>query len=247
MKKELRHFGLLGKNISYSFSAGYFTEKFKQLDLDNHSYVNFDLQNIEEIKNVLAQDKDIVGFNITIPYKEAIIPFLTEIDPKAKEIGAVNTVKITKNGLKGYNTDVYGFYKSIEPFIKSHHKKALILGTGGASKAVKHALIDLGLEIQFVSRTASENKLSYEMLTKQVMEQHQVIVNCSPIGTFPNTEAKPAIPYEFLTEGHLVFDLIYNPPKTAFMKYAEANGATAVNGSKMLELQAEKAWEIWNG
>ncbi|EIJ39215.1 shikimate 5-dehydrogenase [Galbibacter orientalis DSM 19592] len=247
MKKELRHFGLLGKNISYSFSAGYFTEKFKQLDLDNHSYVNFDLQNIEEIKNVLAQDKDIVGFNITIPYKEAIIPFLTEIDPKAKEIGAVNTVKITKNGLKGYNTDIYGFYKSIEPFIKSHHKKALILGTGGASKAVKHALIDLGLEIQFVSRTASENKLSYEMLTKQVMEQHQVIVNCSPIGTFPNTEAKPAIPYEFLTEGHLVFDLIYNPPKTAFMKYAEANGATAVNGSKMLELQAEKAWEIWNG
>ena len=247
MKKELRHFGLLGKNISYSFSAGYFTEKFKQLDLDNHSYVNFDLQNIEEIKNVLAQDKDIVGFNITIPYKEAIIPFLTEIDPKAKEIGAVNTVKITKNGLKGYNTDVYGFYKSIEPFIKSHHKKALILGTGGASKAVKHALIDLGLEIQFVSRTASENKLSYEMLTKQVMEQHQVIVNCSPIGTFPNTEAKPAIPYEFLTEGHLVFDLIYNPPKTAFMKYAEANGATAVNGSKMLELQAEKAWEIWYG
>ncbi|MEJ4088766.1 shikimate dehydrogenase [Galbibacter orientalis] len=247
MKKELRHFGLLGKNISYSFSAGYFTEKFKQLDLDNHSYVNFDLQNIEEIKNVLAQDKDIVGFNITIPYKEAIIPFLTEIDPKAKEIGAVNTVKITKNGLKGYNTDVYGFYKSIEPFIKSHHKKALILGTGGASKAVKHALIDLGLEIQFVSRTASENKLSYEMLTKQVMEQHQVIVNCSPIGTFPNTEVKPAIPYEFLTEEHLVFDLIYNPPKTAFMKYAEANGATAVNGSKMLELQAEKAWEIWNG
>ncbi|MEH6705572.1 MAG: shikimate dehydrogenase [Galbibacter orientalis] len=247
MKKELRHFGLLGKNISYSFSAGYFTEKFKQLNLDNHSYVNFDLQNIEEIKNVLAQDKDIVGFNITIPYKEAIIPFLTEIDPKAKEIGAVNTVKITKNGLKGYNTDVYGFYKSIEPFIKSHHKKALILGTGGASKAVKHALIDLGLEIQFVSRTASENKLSYEMLTKQVMEQHQVIVNCSPIGTFPNTEVKPAIPYEFLTEEHLVFDLIYNPPKTAFMKYAEANGATAVNGSKMLELQAEKAWEIWNG
>ena len=188
MKKELRHFGLLGKNISYSFSAGYFTEKFKQLDLDNHSYVNFDLQNIEEIKNVLAQDKDIVGFNITIPYKEAIIPFLTEIDPKAKEIGAVNTVKITKNGLKGYNTDIYGFYKSIEPFIKSHHKKALILGTGGASKAVKHALIDLGLEIQFVSRTASENKLSYEMLTNQVREQHQVIVNCSPIGTFPNTE-----------------------------------------------------------
>lgn len=246
MKKEHRHFGLLGKNISYSFSAGYFTEKFKQLGLDNHSYVNFDLQNIVEIKNVLAEDKDIIGFNITIPYKEAIIPFLTEIDPKAKEIGAVNTVKVTKNGLKGYNTDVYGFYKSIEPYIKSYHKKALILGTGGASKAVKHALIDLGLEIQFVSRTASENKLSYDMLTKEIIEQHQVIVNCSPIGTFPNTEAKPAIPYEFLTEKHLVFDLIYNPPQTAFMKYAKANGATSVNGSKMLELQAEKAWGIWN-
>ncbi|WP_417444269.1 shikimate dehydrogenase family protein [Joostella sp.] len=240
-----KHFGLLGKDISYSFSSGYFTKKFEKLGLTNHSYVNFDLQNVEEIKDVLSNDKEIVGFNITIPYKEAIIPFLTEIDPKAEEIGAVNTVKVTENGLKGYNTDIYGFQKSIEPHIKPTHKKALILGTGGASKAVKHALIDLGLEYKYVSRSASEDKFSYEMLTKEVMEEYHVIVNCSPVGTFPNVDQKPAIPYEFLTENHLVFDLIYNPPKTAFMKHAEANGAKAVNGSKMLELQAEKAWEIW--
>ncbi|QLE02270.1 shikimate dehydrogenase [Galbibacter sp. BG1] len=242
-----KHFGLLGKNISYSFSKGYFTEKFKELGIeDTHQYVNFDLEQVTDIKNILAYDPHIVGFNVTIPYKEEIIPLLNEIDPKAKEIGAVNTVKITENGLKGFNTDIFGFQNSIKPFVKLFHKKALILGTGGASKAVKHALIDLGLNTTFVSRTASKGQLSYEMLTREIIETNQVIVNTTPLGTYPDTAQKPAIPYHFLTSNHLVFDLIYNPSKTTFMKLSEENGATAVNGHKMLTLQAEKAWEIWN-
>ncbi|MCX2678466.1 shikimate dehydrogenase [Galbibacter sp. EGI 63066] len=239
-------FGLVGKNISYSFSQGYFTEKFKELGLDDHSYVNFDLQDIKEIKAVLQKNTNLVGFNITIPYKEAIIPFLTEMDSKAAEIGAVNVVKVSDSKLTGYNTDVHGFEKSIAPFIKPSHKKALILGTGGASKAVAHALKTLGIDIKFVSRTAKEDRFTYDELSKDVISEYTVIVNCTPLGTFPNVEQKPAIPYEFLSDQHLVYDLIYNPSETSFMAHAKKQGATAVNGHKMLKLQAEKAWEIWN-
>ncbi len=241
-----RKFGLLGRNISYSFSKGYFTEKFKSLGLKDHSYVNFDVPKIEDIKEIVKNTHDLVGFNITIPYKEAIFPYLSQVDPKAKAIGAINVVKVEENGLKGYNTDVIGFERSIAPHLKSGHQKALILGTGGASKAVEFALNSLGLTCQKVSRTAAEDKWSYEQLNKEVIAQYKVIVNCTPLGTFPNVEDKPAIPYQYITADHLVYDLIYNPETTSFMKHAQEKGATAVNGHQMLKLQAEAAWEIWN-
>lgn len=241
-----RKFGLLGKNISYSFSKGYFTEKFKTLGLTDHSYVNFDLPKIEDIEAIVRDTEDLVGFNITIPYKEAIFPYLTAVDPKAKAIGAINVVKVEENGLKGYNTDVIGFERSIAPHLKKYHKKALVLGTGGASKAVVFALNALGLSCQLVSRIAGDNKWSYDDLSKDIMSEYTVIVNCTPLGTYPNIDAKPAIPYQYITKEHLVYDLIYNPETTSFMKYSQNNGATAVNGHKMLKLQAEAAWEIWN-
>lgn len=245
-EKEQYRFGLIGKNISYSFSRGYFTEKFKNLGLKNYSYENFDLQKIEEFKSLAANKTDIKGCNVTIPYKESIIPFLDELHPKAKKIGAVNTIHFTKNKLIGYNTDAYGFQKSIEPHIKKHHKKALILGTGGASKAVNYVLEEMGLECSFVSRSPKKHQFNYIDLTKEIFSKYLVIVNCTPLGTHPNIERKPSIPYHFLTKKHLLFDLIYNPKKTAFLASGEKYGAHICNGQDMLENQAEEAWSIWN-
>lgn len=239
-------FGLIGKNIDYSFSRGYFTQKFKDLKLDNFSYENFDFQHIDELHSVLKNEKNIKGLNVTIPYKEAIIPFLSELDTIAKEIGAVNTIKFTANGLKGFNTDYFGFQKSIEPCIKKHHKSALILGTGGASKAVAFVLKELGIPFSFVSRNPKKGAFSYADLNQELIEKHTVIVNCTPLGTYPEIARKPNIPYEFISTHHLLFDLIYNPDKTAFLKAGEVKGAQIKNGDKMLALQAEKAWEIWN-
>lgn len=239
-------FGLLGRNISYSFSRGYFTQKFLDLNLENHTYENFDLQEIKEFKTLVKENNDITGFNVTIPYKQEVIPFLDSLDEKAEKIGAVNTIKPTKNGLRGYNTDIYGFQKSIEPYLKKHHKKALILGTGGASKAVAFVFSELGIDYKFVSRTVKDNQFVYTALNEEILEDFTVIVNCSPIGTFPNIEDKPSIPYEYLGKNHLLFDLIYNPEKTAFLQEGEKVGAAICNGAKMLEFQAEKAWEIWN-
>ncbi|MBO0592384.1 shikimate dehydrogenase [Cellulophaga sp. E16_2] len=239
-------FGLIGKDIDYSFSRAYFTQKFKDLNLDTYSYENFDFQDIKELDAVLKSNSNIKGFNVTIPYKEEVFPFLSSIDEKAKEIGAVNTIKYTEDGLKGYNTDYYGFQKSIEPFIKEHHKKALILGTGGASKAIAFVFKEFGIEYTFVSRRKKENQFTYQELTQEIIEDYTVIVNCSPVGTFPDIIKKPAIPYQFIGKKHLLFDLIYNPEKTAFLASGEARGAQIKNGDKMLELQAEKAWEIWN-
>ncbi|WP_420319860.1 shikimate dehydrogenase family protein [Flagellimonas sp.] len=243
-KKENR-FGLLGRSISYSFSQGYFTEKFKTLGLTDHSYENFDILDISEFTAILKQD-NLKGFNVTIPYKEEVIPFLNNLDATAKEIGAVNTIKITKNGLVGYNTDAYGFQKSLEPFLKPDHSKALILGTGGASKAVKFVLQTLGISPIYVSRTKKSGQLTYQELDKTIMESHTLIVNCTPLGTYPNVEEKPSIPYHLLSNRHLLFDLIYNPRKTAFLKAGEAKNSTICNGLDMLRFQAEKAWEIWN-
>lgn len=241
-------FGLLGKDIAYSFSRKYFTEKFQKLGLDTFKYSNFDIPEIEEFPFLLYQREDeFRGMNVTIPYKEAVMRYLDEVDNDAQKIGAVNTIKITDdNKLVGYNTDVYGFQKSIEPLIKSHHKKALILGTGGASKAIAYALNKMGIEYKFVSRKVAEDMFLYSVLNKQIMEEHTVIVNCTPIGTHPNVEEAPKIPYEFITEKHLLFDLIYNPEETTFLKEAKKRGATIKNGYQMLELQAEKSWEIWS-
>ncbi|WBU89692.1 shikimate dehydrogenase family protein [Cellulophaga omnivescoria] len=245
-EKQKYKYGLIGKDIEYSFSRNYFTQKFKKLGLSNCVYVNFDYQNINEFKTTLKNNTNIKGCNVTIPYKQSIIPFLTSLDAKAKAIGAVNTIKFTENGLIGYNTDAYGFKKSIEPHLKKHHKRALILGTGGASKAVKYVLEELDIICTYVSRSPKENQFTYAELSSSILKNHTVIVNCTPLGTHPNITDKPAIPYQYLTKEHLLFDLIYNPDKTAFLSAGEKQGAAISNGQHMLEYQAEESWRIWN-
>ena len=239
-------YGLIGRNISYSFSRGYFTDKFAQLNLPDHSYENFDLKEIGEFPLLLSREKDLGGLNVTIPYKEAIIPFLDELETEAESIGAVNTIQIKSGRLKGFNTDVFGFRKTLEPILQPGMRRALILGTGGASKAVAHVLKALDIGFQYVSRKPSPGQLSYEQLDKALISSHRLIINCTPLGTFPNTGQKAEIPYEALTQGHFLYDLIYNPAKTAFLMEGEKRGALIQNGLRMLELQAEKAWEIWN-
>jgi len=241
-------FGIIGKNISYSFSRKYFLEKFKKMGLDNYQYYNFDIPEIEEFPFLLYHREDeFKGLNVTIPYKEAIIKYLDEVDDEAQKIGAVNTVKITnENKLVGYNTDVFGFQKSIEPLLKSHHKKALILGTGGASKAIAYVLKKLNIDFKSVSRIEAENRFTYEMLDAEIMNDYTIIVNCTPVGTHPNIEDAPAIPYQYLSVKHLLYDLIYNPAETKFLQEGKKQGASIKNGLEMLELQAEKSWEIWN-
>ena len=242
----MRKFGLIGRNISYSFSRKYFSNKFEREGIAA-TYENFDLQEIEAFPKVISGNSNLKGLNVTIPYKEAIFPFLDNLDPVAEEIGAVNTIKISEEGkLTGYNTDFYGFAEAIKPYLKPHHNKALVLGTGGASKAVNYALNSLKIHTTFVSRSASKNDIFYEDLSAEVLEENTVIVNTTPLGTFPKTEEFPALPVQHLSSCHLLFDLIYNPPKTTLMQMAEDRGATVLNGQKMLELQAEKAWEIWN-
>ncbi|WP_273566465.1 shikimate dehydrogenase family protein [Maribacter halichondriae] len=243
---EKKRFGLIGRNISYSFSQGYFTKKFEKLCLEGHSYENFDLKDIEEFPELINNENNLKGLNVTIPYKEAIIPYLDILGTKAKKIGAVNTIKFTKKGLKGYNTDIYGFKKSITPFLKKHHTRALILGTGGASKAVAFVFDEIGMGYTFVSRNAHNGQISYGDLDEKMLEDFTVLVNCTPLGTHPNIDDRPNIPYGYLSEKHLLFDLIYNPIKSAFLKEGEKQGATICNGLRMLELQAEKAWRIWN-
>lgn len=241
-------FGLLGKNISYSFSRKYFTEKFLKLGLTNYKYFNFDIPEIEEFPFLLYHKEDeFGGINVTIPYKESVMRYLNKIDNDAKKIGAVNTIKITDNfELIGYNTDFYGFQKSIQPLLKKHHTKALILGTGGASKAVVYAFDKMKIQTKYVSRNASEDKLTYSNLTKEILGEYTIIVNCTPVGTYPNTSESPEIPYKYITEKHLLYDLIYNPEITQFLKKGKEQGAAIKNGLEMLELQAEKSWEIWN-
>lgn len=246
IERQAVNFGLVGRNISYSFSRGYFKKKFNELGLKHHFYENFDLPEISKFPSIFTSTQNIKGLNVTIPYKEEIIPFLDEIDESAQIIGAVNTIKIEKNGLKGFNTDAYGFQKSLEPYLKKHHKKALILGTGGASKAIAFVLNQLGIEFSFVSRSGKKDGFTYEALNDELIKEHTLIINCSPVGTFPNIEEKPALPYHEIGHHHLLFDLIYNPTKTSFLKAGQANGAAICNGLRMLELQAEKAWEIWN-
>ncbi|RNC84884.1 MAG: shikimate dehydrogenase [Winogradskyella sp.] len=240
-------FGLVGKNIDYSFSRGYFSDKFKTENLP-HTYVNFDLSDISDFQSIFNTEDDVKGLNVTIPYKESVIPFLNKLNKKAKKIGAVNTIRVTKKGnLIGYNTDCYGFEKSLQPYLKKHHKKALILGTGGASKAVAYALKRLKIKYYFVSRALKENvSYTYEDLTHELIKSHQIIINCSPVGTHPNINECPDIPYDGVTNEHILYDLIYNPEQTKFLKLGETQGAKTINGIRMLELQADKAWDIWN-
>jgi shikimate dehydrogenase len=246
--KAKQLFGLLGKDIDYSFSRAYFSKKFAAENLEDRAYVNFDLNTINDFPNLLKTHPNLKGLNVTIPYKEVILPFLDKIDKKALKIGAVNTIKFTKKGrLKGYNTDWIGFKKALQPHLKPTHTQALILGTGGASKAIAYALKKLGIGYKFVSRTSEKkNSLTYAMLSEKILKKHTLIINSTPLGTFPDTGAKPEIPYNFITPSHLLFDLIYNPEETTFLKLGKAQGATVLNGLPMLEFQAEYAWAIWN-
>ena len=242
----MKNFGLLGKNIDYSFSRGYFKDKFETNKLDC-SYNNFDLEKIEDFESLITSDIEITGLNVTIPYKQVVIPYLDAIDSEAQEIGAVNTIKIENGKLTGFNTDHYGFQQSLKAHLKPHHKKALILGTGGASKAIAYALKKLGICFEYVSRTKSHNvKYTYKSLATSGIEDYQIIINCTPLGTFPDIHKCPEIPYEHITSKHLLFDLIYNPEETLFLKQGNAKNATTLNGLEMLRLQAEKSWELWN-
>lgn len=243
----IKRFGLLGRKISYSFSKKYFTDKFNNENFVGCTYENFDIPEITAFPEVIKNTSDLKGLNVTIPYKETVIPFLDKLSKKAQLIGAVNTIKITKKGkLKGYNTDYYGFKKSLQPLLQPHHKKALILGTGGASKGVAFALDELDITYTFVSREAKENGIDYDRINATTFDNYQIIINATPLGTSPNVDAFPLLPYEFFTEKHIAYDLIYNPAETQFLKKAKDQGAQIKNGLDMLIFQAEKAWKIWN-
>ena len=246
----MQKYGLIGYPLGHSFSKNYFNQKFESENIDA-TYLNFEIPNIKDLKTVLKENPELNGLNVTIPYKEQVIPYLDDLDEDARLIGAVNVIKFTKGlfgkKLKGYNSDIIGFTQSIQPLLQPHHQKALILGTGGASKAVYHGLKNLGIESVFVSRThKADGMLTYEELTPEIMAEYTVIVNCTPVGMFPKVDFCPNIPYELLTPNHLLYDLLYNPNVTLFMKKGEAQGAVVKNGLEMLLLQAFAAWEIWN-
>ena len=238
-------YGLLGKSISHSFSPDYFNNKFLREKIDAE-FVLFDIQSIDELPGLLKKNPGLKGFSVTIPYKQAVLGYLNDISPEAREIGAVNCVKVSESGLEGYNTDVIGFKKSLEPLIEGETDlKALILGTGGAAKAVAFVLTALGISFDFVSRRGNNQALSYNALGKTIVESSRLIINTTPAGMFPMVDAAPAIPYQYLTKHHLLYDLIYNPEETLFLKKGRRKGAVTKNGLEMLHLQAEAAWEIW--
>ena len=243
----MKQYGLIGKTLSHSFSKKYFEEKFKRENI-NAVYENFELNDISQVEGLFSIHSNLCGLNVTIPYKEQIIPYLDEVDEQARKIGAVNTIYIDKETgkMKGYNTDVYGFKQSLKPFLENQHQRALILGTGGASKAVAYVLNELGITTAFVSRTpTADNQLSYDELNENILASFLLIVNTTPLGTFPNVDEKPTINYDAITPNHLLYDLVYNPAETAFLKEGKKRGALTINGEQMLQLQAEKAWEIW--
>jgi shikimate dehydrogenase len=242
----MKWYGLLGKTLKHSFSKSYFAKKFSSEHIDDCRYENFELASIDELPELLNVNPDIHGLNVTIPYKEEILPFLAYKNDIVREINACNCIKISGGNLSGYNTDVIGFQKSLEKLLKSHHKTALILGTGGSAKAVRYALNTLGIAYQNVSRTKTSSTITYEDLDEESVKSNLLIVNTSPIGMYPNIEEAPVIPYEFVTPEHLLFDLTYNPEKTLFLKKGEEKRATIRNGSEMLILQAEESWKIWN-
>ncbi len=235
-------FGLIGRNISYSFSKKYFEQKFNRLSLPDYSYDLFDIQQIEEVEKIFSID-NLRGLNVTIPYKEQVIPFLDELSDEAEKIGAVNCILIKNEKKTGYNTDVFGFEKSLLTYPKSLSEKALILGNGGAAKAVKYIFDKYNIDYQIVSR---KTELNFENLSEEIVKEHKIIIQCTPVGTFPDVEQSLPLPFGGISSQHVVIDLIYNPPQTQFLRKAHEMGAKTMNGLLMLEQQAEKAWEIWN-
>ena len=244
-------YGLIGYPLGHSFSRKFFTEKFEKEGIDAQ-YLNFEIPNIEKFPEVIKNHPELRGLNVTIPYKQQVMQYLDDISEEAKAIGAVNVVKCQLSTvncqphLTGYNSDVIGFVESIKPLLQPHHKKALILGTGGASKAIRYGLEKkLGLETLFVSRSAREGIITYEDVTAEVLKEYEMIVNCSPVGMFPHVDECPALPYEAMNENNLLYDLVYNPLETLFMKKGAAQGATVKNGLEMLHLQAIASWKFW--
>lgn len=246
-------YGLIGFPLKHSFSARFFTEKFEREQIDAE-YLNFEIEDIHEIHNLILHHPQLKGLNVTIPYKEKVIPFLHDLSPEAEKIGAVNVIRVDREPddgsdyrLTGYNTDYIGFRDSLTPLLNpAVHRKALVLGTGGASKAVVQVLNDLGIEWRYVSRSPGENKFTYDALSPEIISDHPLIVNTTPVGTFPHTDACPLIPYPYLTPNHLLYDLVYNPEETLFLKKGKAQGAKTKNGREMLKTQANAAWKIWN-
>ena len=243
-------YGLIGFPLGHSFSKNFFNEKFENENIDAE-YINFEIPNIEELVEILDVNPELRGLNVTIPYKEKVISYLDYISPEARAIGAVNVIRVTHKGnkltLRGYNSDVIGFTKSIEPLLERFHRKALILGTGGASKAVNYGLKSLGLETVFVSRYKRPGTIQYEDITPEVIKDYNVIVNCTPVGMYPKVEECPLLPYEAMDNHTLLYDLIYNPDRTLFMQKGAEHGATVKNGLEMLLLQAFASWDFWNG
>lgn len=242
-------YGLIGYPLGHSFSQSYFNEKFQNENIDA-IYENFEIPSIENLPEIIETTSNLRGLNVTIPYKEKVISYLDVISPEAREIGAVNVIKVERKGksayLTGYNSDVIGFTRSIEPLIEKYHKKALILGTGGASKAINYGLKSLGLETVFVSRYRKPGTICYEDITPKVIKEYNVIVNCTPLGMFPHTDECPNLPYEAMNTQTLLYDLIYNPDMTMFMQKGAEHGATVKNGLEMLLLQAFASWEFWH-
>jgi len=246
----MERYGLIGFPLKHSFSKDYFNSKFMSEGIDAE-YVNFEITSITELKSIIQNNPDLNGLNVTIPYKEQVIPFLDKLSDNARLIGAVNVIRFKRKKKKvkliGHNSDIVGFKLSIEPLLKPHHQRALILGTGGSAKAIFYGLQQLGLEATYVSRRKSSQQiLTYSELSQETIENHSVIVNCTPVGMWPRVDECPAIPYQWLNSNHLLYDLLYNPNETQFMKKGEKQGATVKNGLEMLLLQAFESWKIWN-
>ncbi|MBR0275347.1 MAG: shikimate dehydrogenase [Prevotella sp.] len=243
-------YGLIGYPLGHSFSISFHNQRFADEGI-NAKYLNFEIPSIDDLPAVLGSNPELKGLNVTIPYKEKVIPFLDYVSPEARAIGAVNVIRVVHEGkkisLRGYNSDVIGFTQSIEPMLEPYHKKALILGTGGASKAIAFGLKSLGLDSVFVSRYERPNTIQYERITPEVVKEYNVIVNCTPLGMFPKTEECPLLPYEAMDERNILYDLIYNPDETLFMRRGAEHGAAVKNGLEMLLLQAFASWDFWNG
>ncbi|AOM76770.1 shikimate dehydrogenase family protein [Pedobacter steynii] len=246
----MKKYGLIGYPLSHSFSKKHFTEKFVQEHIDNCEYELYPIENVGLFPGLISSDEEICGINVTIPYKVDILAYVKELDDAAAKIGAVNCIDIRReNGkviYKGYNTDAYGFEASLKPFLKEHHTKAIIFGDGGAAKAIKYVLDKLEISFLIVTRKPSDNSILYEELNEELLKEHTVLINTTPLGMSPNADTFPEIPYEFITEKHLAYDLVYNPELTQFLAKAQAGGAAVKNGLEMLYLQAERSWDIWN-
>lgn len=242
----MKNLGIIGYPLTHSFSGKYFKTKFKEEKIDGYFYGTYEIDNIDKVSDVITENS-LIGFNVTIPYKQQIIPYLNEIDETAKIIGAVNCVKVVNGKLTGYNTDIYGFEISLLDLINDYRPKALVLGTGGASKAVCYVLNKLNIDYKLVSRNQIKGGYCYEDLNETIINERQLIINTTPLGTYPNCDSCPDLPYNHITNSHYIYDLVYNPSDTLFIRKARYKGAKVISGYKMLKLQAEKGWDIFSG